>query len=276
MLRTILIALSCAVMLVACSKEEDAPAAKDQPQIAQAQPPSPAVTSDQPTDAPAQPPSQGTASNQPTDAPVQPSNQSVTSDQPKDAPAQAPSQSAESNQPTDPPAQPSNQSATSDQPKDGPGQSASQSAPPNEPKDAPTKSAGQTAGSGHGLARPNGSFPKFAILRPSPRRVVENFYSHFSSGRFDDAIKCLSARLVAAEGGAQKVRAMWRFGNALAHSGWHGSMRMAVEVRKEEYRGQTVLVHALVNKFDGKGPRPTTHRVISEGNGWKIDAIDRG
>ena len=244
MLRTTLIALSCMAMLFGCSKEETATPAKDSSQDAAAQP---------------------AASNQPNDAPAQSSTQNPTSDQPKGTQAQSPTQPAASNETKDPaPTSPSTQAPA-------PVASSGQTSPaPQAVTPAPAVS------SAHVFAPPAVSIPPHVIFVQPPRKVVENFYSEFSSGRIDDAIKCLSARYIAAEGGPQKIRSAYALAEAMLHSGWRGTMRMGVQVKNEEFRGQIALVHALVNNFDGKGAQAKTHRLIRENNVWKIDAIDRG
>ena len=241
MLRTTLIALSCVAMLFGCSKEETATPAKDSSQDAAAQP---------------------TASNQPNDAPAQPSTQDPTSDQPKDAQAQSPTQPAASNETKDPAPSPSTPAPVASSGQTSPAPQAATPAP--------------AVSSGHVFAPPAVSIPPHLIFVQSPGKVVENFYSEFSSGRIDDAMKCLSTRYIAAEGGPQKIRSAYALAEAMLHSGWRGTMRMGVQVKNEEFRGQIALVHALVNSFDGKGALPKTHRLIRENNAWKIDAIDRG
>jgi len=241
MLRTTLIALSCMAMLCGCSKEETATPAKDSSQDAAAQP---------------------AASNQPNDVPAQPSTQNTTSDQPKDAQAQSPTQPAATNEAKDPAPSPSTPAPVASSGHPSPAPQAVTPAP--------------AVSSVHVFAPPAVSIPPHVIFVQPPRKVVENFYSEFSSGRIDDAMKCLSTRYIAAEGGPQKIRSAYALAEAMLHSGWRGTMRMGVQVKNEEFRGQIALVHALVNSFDGKGAQAKTHRLIRENNVWKIDAIDRG
>jgi hypothetical protein len=240
MLRTTLVALSCMVMLFGCSKEETAAPAKDQPESA----------------------AQPAASNETKDAPAQPSSQDATSDQPKDAQVPSPTQPAASNETKDPTPSPSTPAPVASSGQTSPAPQAVTPAP--------------AVSSGHVFAPPAVSIPPHLIFVQPPRKVVENFYSEFSSGRIDDAMKCLSARYIAAEGGPQKIRSAYALAEAMLHSGWRGTMRMGVQVKNEEFRGQIALVHALVNSFDGKGAQAKTHRLIRENNVWKIDAIDRG
>jgi len=197
----------------------------------------------------------------------------------KDSSQDAAAQPAASNETKDAaPPQPSSQDATADQPKDAQVQSPTQPAATSQPA-ASTPAAGTAHVSPPpvvALPRPVVSLPPHVVFVQSPGKVVENFYSEFSSGRIDDAMKCLSTRYIAAEGGPQRIRSAYALAEAMLHSGWRGTMRMGVQVKNEEFRGQSALVHALVNSFDGKGALPKTHRLIRENNVWKIDAIDQG
>ena len=140
------------------------------------------------------------------------------------------------------------------------------------PVQAPKSNAASDQSTAQPAARPNVAIPKLVLAEPPPRRVVENFYADFSSGRIDDALKCLTARYIAAEGGSKRIRAAYQLANAMVHSGWH----LDVVVKNERLKGQTALVHAMVDNLDGKGARLKTHRLVREDKAWKIDAIDNG